>query len=206
MTMFTQVCERLENDKADKITFEDSVVQHLSSVIISLQQYFPDMDNRQSNSWVLRPFLTDDNIFKDEDVSAKVEFLGLLKVSVINFLPHNPSRPPSLLSHNSLLYLPIYFPTLSSINPYPFHHISSVQEATNATVALGLRVKYNSCESSSRNSSALDRGVVFGTFGSSIFNPKKYNQYRNTKLSTPEQLSSSLSFPDLNGELISSAA
>ncbi|GBP96328.1 Protein ZBED8 [Eumeta japonica] len=77
MTMFPQVCEQLENDKADKITFEDSVVQHLSSVISSLQQYFPDMDNRQSNSWVLRPFLTDDNIFKDEDVSAKVEFLGL---------------------------------------------------------------------------------------------------------------------------------
>ncbi|GBP62958.1 SCAN domain-containing protein 3 [Eumeta japonica] len=90
MTMFPQVCEQLENDKTDKITFEDSVVQHLSSVISSLQQYFPDTDNRQSNSWVLRPFLTGDHIFKDEDMSAKVEFLGLredctLKVEFQNY-------------------------------------------------------------------------------------------------------------------------
>nr|CAD7265705.1 unnamed protein product [Timema shepardi] len=46
-------------------------------IIDSLKQYFPDMDNRQSHSWLLRPFSADDEILKDEDGSAKVEFLGL---------------------------------------------------------------------------------------------------------------------------------
>ncbi|KAK4886527.1 hypothetical protein RN001_002798 [Aquatica leii] len=56
MSMFTQLCEQLKHDKADKITFENFVFHHLSSVIKLMQQYFPDMDNRQSNSWIFRPF------------------------------------------------------------------------------------------------------------------------------------------------------
>lgn len=75
VSMFTQLCEQLVNIEPNKITFENSVVQYLSAD--SLKQYFPDMDNRQSSSWILRPFTTDDNIIKDEDVAAKVEFLGL---------------------------------------------------------------------------------------------------------------------------------
>ncbi|GBP88558.1 SCAN domain-containing protein 3 [Eumeta japonica] len=43
----------------------------------SLQQYFPNMDSRESYSWISRPFSTCVDIFKDEDVLAKVEFLGL---------------------------------------------------------------------------------------------------------------------------------
>ncbi|GBP91744.1 Protein ZBED8 [Eumeta japonica] len=35
------------------------------------------MDSRESYSWILRPFSTCVDIFKDEDVLAKVEFLGL---------------------------------------------------------------------------------------------------------------------------------
>lgn len=77
VSMFTQLCEQLVNIEPNKITFENSVVQHLSAVIDSLKQYFPDMDNRQSSSWMVRPLTTDDNIIKDEDVAAKVEFLGL---------------------------------------------------------------------------------------------------------------------------------
>lgn len=41
------------------------------------------MDNRQSNSWILRPFSTDDDIIRDEDVAAKVEFLGLRENSTL---------------------------------------------------------------------------------------------------------------------------
>lgn len=77
MSMFTQLCEQLVNEESAKITFENFVIHHLSSVIDSLKQYFPDIDNRQSNSWILRPFSTNDEIFEDEDVSAKVEHLGL---------------------------------------------------------------------------------------------------------------------------------
>lgn len=77
VSMFTQLSEQLVNNKQDKITFENSVVQHLTAVIDSLQQYFPNMDSRESYSWILRPFSTCVDIFKDEDVSAKVEFLGL---------------------------------------------------------------------------------------------------------------------------------
>ena len=67
----------MSNTEVSKITFRNAVAQHLSTVIESLKQYFPDLDNRQSNSWILRPFSTVDDIFKDEDVAAKVEFLGL---------------------------------------------------------------------------------------------------------------------------------
>lgn len=77
VSMFTQLSEQLVNNKQEKITFENSVVQHLTAVIDSLQQYFPNMDSRESYSWILRPFSTCVDIFKDEDVSAKVEFLGL---------------------------------------------------------------------------------------------------------------------------------
>ncbi|XP_037299508.1 protein ZBED8 [Manduca sexta] len=83
VSMFTQLSEQLANNntynkyKQEKITFENSVVQHLTAVIDSLQQYFPNMDSRESYSWILRPFSTCVDIFKDEDVSAKVEFLGL---------------------------------------------------------------------------------------------------------------------------------
>jgi len=77
VSMFTQLCEQLSNTEVSKITFRNAVAQHLSTVIESLKQYFPDLDNRQSNSWILRPFSTVDDIFKDEDVAAKVEFLGL---------------------------------------------------------------------------------------------------------------------------------
>ncbi|KAF2905538.1 hypothetical protein ILUMI_00638 [Ignelater luminosus] len=81
VSMFTQLCEQLVNDEPEKITLESFVVQHLSAVMDSLKQYFPDRDNRQSNFWILRPFSTDDDIFKGEDVAAKVEFLGLSKDS-----------------------------------------------------------------------------------------------------------------------------
>lgn len=37
------------------------------------------MDSRECYSWILRPYSTCVDIFKDEDVSAKVEFLGLRK-------------------------------------------------------------------------------------------------------------------------------
>lgn len=77
VSMFTQLSEQLVNIEKDKITFENSVVQHLSAVIDSVKHYFPDMDNRHSNSWILRPFTSDANIIKDEDVAAKVEFLEL---------------------------------------------------------------------------------------------------------------------------------
>lgn len=77
VSTFTQLSEKLVNNKQEKITFENSVVQHLTAVIDSLQQYFPNMDSRESYSWILRPFPTCVDIFKDEDVSAKVEFLGL---------------------------------------------------------------------------------------------------------------------------------
>ncbi|XP_074039984.1 zinc finger BED domain-containing protein 5-like [Leptinotarsa decemlineata] len=77
VSMFTQLSEQLVNNKQEKITFENSVVQHLTAVIDSLQQYFPNMHSRESYSWILRPFSTCVDIFKDEDVSAKVEFLGL---------------------------------------------------------------------------------------------------------------------------------
>ncbi|CAH1998688.1 unnamed protein product [Acanthoscelides obtectus] len=77
VSMFTQLSEQLVNNKQEKISFENSVVQHLTAVIDSLQQYFPNMDSRESYSWILRPFSTCVDIFKDEDVSAKVEFLGL---------------------------------------------------------------------------------------------------------------------------------
>ncbi|XP_026475576.1 zinc finger BED domain-containing protein 5-like [Ctenocephalides felis] len=47
VSMFTQLSEQLLNNKRDKITFENYVVQHLTAVIDSLQQYFPDMDIRR---------------------------------------------------------------------------------------------------------------------------------------------------------------
>ncbi|XP_039750840.1 SCAN domain-containing protein 3-like [Pararge aegeria] len=82
VSMFTQLCEQL-NTEQNEITFKNSVIQHLSAIIDSLKQYFPDLDNRQSNSWILRPFSTDDDIIRDEDVAAKVEFLGLRENSTL---------------------------------------------------------------------------------------------------------------------------
>ncbi|KAK4877494.1 hypothetical protein RN001_010000 [Aquatica leii] len=55
MSMFTQLCEQLKHDKADKL-------------INSLQQYFPGKDNHPSISGIIRPFSTNDNIFEFEDV------------------------------------------------------------------------------------------------------------------------------------------
>lgn len=63
--------ELMLNAATNQISFD---VQHLSSVIDSLNQYFPDLDNRESKSWILRPFSSNEDIFKDEVVSAKVEF------------------------------------------------------------------------------------------------------------------------------------
>ena len=39
------------------------------------------MEDSQSNSWLLRPFSTDDEILKNRNMSAKVELLGLRKNS-----------------------------------------------------------------------------------------------------------------------------
>jgi len=40
----------------EKCSFTDQITLHLSSVIDSIGKYFPDLENRQVNAWVLRPF------------------------------------------------------------------------------------------------------------------------------------------------------
>lgn len=89
--------ERLVNDEDDNIRVDNFMVQHLSAVVDSVKQYFPDMGNRQSNSWILKPFSTDDDddeLFRDKEVAVKVKFLGLREDSTfkVEFQNYNLSK------------------------------------------------------------------------------------------------------------------
>ena len=44
----------------------------------TIKSYFPDLDQREKKSWILRPFSSElENVIEDTDTNAKIEFLSL---------------------------------------------------------------------------------------------------------------------------------
>lgn len=65
------------DEKNEKCSFTDQITLHLFSVVESIEKYFPDLENRYVNAWVLRPFSVDESVFPDIEIEAKAQFLGL---------------------------------------------------------------------------------------------------------------------------------
>jgi len=61
----------------EKCSFTDQIALHLLSAVDSISKYFSDLKNRQVNTWVLRSFSVDENVFPDTEIETKSQFLGL---------------------------------------------------------------------------------------------------------------------------------
>ena len=57
--------------------FHEDISAHLLAVNEAIEDYFPELDNRFSDSWIFRPFSVEDGAISDTDVAAKVEFLQI---------------------------------------------------------------------------------------------------------------------------------
>ncbi|XP_025202808.1 zinc finger BED domain-containing protein 5-like, partial [Melanaphis sacchari] len=76
ISMFSELTMVLD-EKNEKCSFANQITLHLLSVVDSIDKYFPDLENRQVNTWVLRPFSVDESVFSDIEIEAKAQFLEL---------------------------------------------------------------------------------------------------------------------------------
>ena len=60
----------------EKCIFAGDALQHLHSTEESISGYFPDLERREKNTWIVRPFTVEEGVSKDDNVTAK-ESLGL---------------------------------------------------------------------------------------------------------------------------------
>lgn len=65
------------NTRNDKCSFTDKITLHLFSKVDSIVKYFPDLQNRQVNAWVLRPYSMDEWVVLDIEIDVKAQFFGL---------------------------------------------------------------------------------------------------------------------------------
>uniref|UniRef100_A0A8D9EPM7 SCAN domain-containing protein 3 n=1 Tax=Cacopsylla melanoneura TaxID=428564 RepID=A0A8D9EPM7_9HEMI len=76
ISMFSELTMILDQSN-EECTFTKEIGDHLSSVISCISKYFPNLENRETNAWVLRPFSVNEESFPDSETQAKVQFLGL---------------------------------------------------------------------------------------------------------------------------------
>ena len=76
VSMFSQLTKLLEGTE-ENCPFAGDIMQHLHSTEESISGYFPDLEHREKNTWIARPFSLKEGIIKDDDVTAEREFLGL---------------------------------------------------------------------------------------------------------------------------------
>lgn len=48
----------------------------------SISGYFPDLEHRDMNAWIVRRFIVEEKLIKDKDVKAKAESLSLRKAGL----------------------------------------------------------------------------------------------------------------------------
>ena len=57
--------------------FREQISSHLLSVIQAFEEYYPELDQRAVNAWIMRLFSVPDNTIPDALVQMKMELLKL---------------------------------------------------------------------------------------------------------------------------------
>ena len=77
ITVFSALTNLMAEKKAE-CTFISDISEHLKSMDETIKSYFPNLDQREKNSWILKPFSSElENVIDDTDTNAKIEFLSL---------------------------------------------------------------------------------------------------------------------------------
>ena len=54
--------------------FHEEISTHLLAIGEAIERYFPGLDDRSRDEWIVRPFSVEDGAISDTDVAAKDEF------------------------------------------------------------------------------------------------------------------------------------
>lgn len=86
-SMFLNLTMLLQSDPNMKCNFTQAIACHLNAIVTAIEKYFPGMEGRHKNLWISKPFSIEESCISDDDMAAKIEFLGLREDSnlKINF-------------------------------------------------------------------------------------------------------------------------
>ena len=73
----------LEATESTECSFIQEISAHLLTVDEALADYFPELEKRSEDSWIMKPFSVDEGAVTDADVTAKIEFLGIREDSAL---------------------------------------------------------------------------------------------------------------------------
>ena len=76
-SVFTELSTLLEGCESADCSFREEISVHLVAVIDSIDKYFPGLDERARDSWIMKPFSVEEGIIPDADVTVKLEFVSL---------------------------------------------------------------------------------------------------------------------------------
>ena len=77
MSTFPEMSTLLEAAGSDECSFKEEISAHLLAVDEAMAHYFPGLDERSADTWIMKPFSVEEGAIADADVAAKIEFLGL---------------------------------------------------------------------------------------------------------------------------------
>lgn len=75
--VFTELSTLLEGSESGECSFLEEISVHLVAVIGAIDNYFPGLDERACDSWIMKPFSVGEGTIPDSDVAAKLEFVSL---------------------------------------------------------------------------------------------------------------------------------
>ena len=70
-----------------KSNFTQGIVCQLNAIVTAIEQHFPGIEGRHKDLWITTPFSINESCIRDDNMGAKIKFLGLREGSslIIDF-------------------------------------------------------------------------------------------------------------------------
>ena len=84
--MFPEMTSMMQATGSSQCSFIQEISTHLLAIDEALAHYFPGLEKRSTDTWIMKPFSVEEGAIADADVTAKIEFLGIREDSELKTL------------------------------------------------------------------------------------------------------------------------